>query len=141
MQLSASGHIQNLEETMRKILVILGGGRPRGNTRQLVDAFARGATDAGHEVEIVSLNKEQVNGCLGCNACRYGKPCIQKDGFNELVPKIKAADCVVFASPLLFWTISSKLRAFVERFTALRRRTRIRRWAGMRNTRSRTPRC
>ena len=141
MQLSASGHIQNLEETMRKILVILGGGRPRGNTRQLVDAFARGATDAGHEVEIVSLNKEQVNGCLGCNACRYGKPCIQKDGFNELVPKIKAADCVVFASPLLFWTISSKLKAFVERFTALRRRTRIRRWAGMRNTRSRTPRC
>lgn len=126
---------------MRKILVILGGGRPRGNTRQLVDAFARGATDAGHEVEIVSLNKEQVNGCLGCNACRYGKPCIQKDGFNELVPKIKAADCVVFASPLLFWTISSKLKAFVERFAALRRRTRIRRWAGMRNTRSRTPRC
>ena len=127
---------------MKKILVILGGGRPKGNTRQLVDAFARGATDAGHEVEIVSLNKVQVNGCLGCNACRYGKPCIQKDGFNELVPKIKAADCVVFASPLLFWTISSKLKAFVERgSTALRRRTRIRRWAGMRNTRSRTLRC
>lgn len=101
---------------MKKILVILGGGRPKGNTRQLVDAFARGATDAGHEVEIVSLNKVQVNGCLGCNACRYGKPCIQKDSFNELVPKIKAADCVVFASPLLFWTISSKLKAFVERF-------------------------
>ena len=101
---------------MKKILVILGGGRPRGNTRQLVDAFARGATDAGHEVEIISLNKVQVNGCLCCNACRYGKPCIQKDGFNELVPKIKAADCVVFASPLLFWTISSKLKAFVERF-------------------------
>ena len=101
---------------MKKILVILGGGRLRGNTRQLVDAFARGATDAGHEVEIVPLNKVQVNGCLGCNACRYGKPCIQKDGFNELAPKIKAADCVVFASPLLFWTISSKLKAFVERF-------------------------
>lgn len=47
---------------MKKILVILGGGRPRGNTRQLVDAFARGATDARHEVEIVSLNKVQVNG-------------------------------------------------------------------------------
>ena len=46
---------------MKKILVILGGGRPKGNTRQLVDAFARGATDAGHEVEIVHLNKVQVN--------------------------------------------------------------------------------
>ena len=85
---------------MRKILVILGDGRPKGNTRQLVDAFARGATDAGHEVEIVSLNKVQVNGCLGCNVCRYGKPCIQKDGFNELVPKIKEADCMCHALPL-----------------------------------------
>ena len=41
---------------------------------------------------------------------------MQKDGFNELVPKIKAADLIVFASPLLFWTISSKLKAFIERF-------------------------
>ena len=70
--------------------------------------------EAGPEVEIVSLNRLQVNGCLGYNACRYGKPCIQKDGFNELVPKIKEADCIVFASPLLFWTISSKLKAFAE---------------------------
>ncbi len=101
---------------MKKILIIQGGGRPKGNTRQLVDAFAQGAMEAGHEVEIASLNKIQVNGCLGCNACRYGKPCIQKDGFHELVPKIKEADCIVFASPLLFWTISSKLKAFVERF-------------------------
>ena len=29
---------------MKKILVILGGGRPKGNTRQLVDAFAQGAS-------------------------------------------------------------------------------------------------
>lgn len=101
---------------MKKILIIQGDGRPKGNTRQLVDTFAQGAMEAGHEVEIVSLNKIQVNGCLGCNACRYGKPCIQKDGFNELVPKIEEADCIVFASPLLFWTISSKLKAFVERF-------------------------
>ena len=79
---------------MKKILIIQGGGRPKGNTRQLVDALAQGAMEAGHEVEIVSLNRLQVNGCLGCNACRYGKLCIQKDGFNELVPKIKEADCI-----------------------------------------------
>jgi len=34
---------------MKKILVVLGGGRPKGNTRQLVDAFIQGATDAGNE--------------------------------------------------------------------------------------------
>ena len=57
---------------MKKILVILGGGRPKGNTRQLVDEFMQGASDAGHEVELISLNKIEVKGCIGCNACRYG---------------------------------------------------------------------
>lgn len=94
----------------------IGRRTSKRNTRQLVDAFAQGASDAGHTVEIVSLNKVTVNGCLGCNVCRHGKPCVQRDGFNELVPKIKSADCIVFASPLLFWTLSSKLKAFVERF-------------------------
>lgn len=101
---------------MKKILVIQGGGRPKGNTAQLVSHFAKGAEEAGHEVEIISLVKNEVKGCLGCNACRYGKPCVQKDSFNELVPKIKGADLLVFASPLYFWTFSSRLKAFIERF-------------------------
>ena len=101
---------------MKRIIVVLGRGRPKGNTRQLVDSFVQGATDAEHEVEVISLNKIEVKGCIGCNACCYGKPCIQKDGFNAIVPKIKEADLIVFVSPLLFSTISSKIKAFIERF-------------------------
>lgn len=101
---------------MKRIIVILGGGRSNGNTVQLAEAFMKGATEAGHQAELVSLNKLNVNGCTGCNACRYGKPCVQKDDFNSLVPKIKTADLIVFASPLYFWTISSKIKAFIERF-------------------------
>lgn len=101
---------------MKKILIILGGGRPHGNTAQLAESFAKGAREAGHEVETISLLKHEVKGCLGCNACRYSKPCIQKDSFNEIIPKIMEADLLVFASPLYFWTLSSRLKAFIERF-------------------------
>jgi NAD(P)H-dependent FMN reductase len=101
---------------MKNILVVQGGGRPNGNTAQLIGAFVRGAEAAGHSVELVSLTKTEVKGCMGCNACRYGKPCVIKDGFNALVPKIKAADLIVFASPLYFWTVSSRIKAFIERF-------------------------
>lgn len=101
---------------MKSILVIQGGGRARGNTAQLIDNFVKGAREAGHSVEVISLIKNEVKGCLGCNACRYGKPCIQKDSFNDIIPKIKCADCIVFASPLYFWTISSRIKAFIERF-------------------------
>ena len=63
-----------------------------------------------------------MKGCTGCNACRYGKPCVQRDGFGELVPELFAADTLVFVSPLYFWTISSKLKAFIERFYCLARK-------------------
>lgn len=101
---------------MKKILIIQGSGRPNGNTAQLVKSFTQGAEDAGHTVEIISLIRNEVKGCLGCNACRYRKPCVQKDDFNDMVPKIMKADLLVFASPLYFWTISSRIKAFIERF-------------------------
>lgn len=101
---------------MKEILVVLGGGRANGNTAQLAESFIKGATEAGHHTELISLNKLKVNGCTGCNACRYEKPCVQKDDFNSLVSRIKEVDLIVFASPLYFWTISSKIKAFIERF-------------------------
>ena len=103
----------------KKIVVLLASGKRKGNTAQLVDSFARGATEAGHEVEVISLVEHEVKGCLGCNACRYEKPCVQKDAFNGLVPKIKEADCLVFASPLYFWTVSARIKAFIERFYSI----------------------
>ena len=100
----------------KNILIIKGGGRPNGNTAQLIDSFSKGAEEVGHTVEIISLIKNEVKGCLGCNSCRYGKPCVQRDSFNALIPKIKEADCLVFASPLYFWTVSARIKAFIERF-------------------------
>ena len=56
--------------------------------------------------------KNEVKGCIGCNACRYGKPCVQKDAFNDLVPKIKeyekypVRDCALLMTSAddFFWT-------------------------------------
>lgn len=101
---------------MKNILVIQGGGRAKGNTARLIEHFVAGVKEAGHSVEVISLIKNEVKGCMGCNACRYGKPCIQKDSFNDMILKIKSADCIVFASPLYFWTVSARIKAFIERF-------------------------
>ena len=125
---------------MKNVLVIQGGGRPRGNTAQLVESFVKGVTEAGHQAEIVSLIKNEVKGCLGYNACRYGKPCIQKDGFNGLVPKIKEADLIVFASPLYFGQYRQELRHLLRGFTVLRKKMEIRLSDAMRNIPSKTVR-
>lgn len=105
---------------MKKIIIIQGGGRPHGNTAQLSEGFADGARAAGHQVEMIFLSKFEIKGCTGCNACRYGeKPCIQKDSFLEIAAKIREADLTVFASPLYFWSISSQLKALIDRFYSL----------------------
>lgn len=103
----------------KKILIVKGGGRPKGNTAKLIDSFSKGVQESGHEIRMVDLVRTEVRGCLGCNACRYEKPCVQRDGFAEIVPLIDWADCLVFASPLYFWTIPARLKAFIERFYAI----------------------
>lgn len=40
---------------MNKILVVIGGGRPNGNTSQLADAFIKGAVEVGHEEDAALL--------------------------------------------------------------------------------------
>lgn len=90
---------------MRKILVVQRGSRVNGNTAQLVSHFLKGAEESGHIVKTISLVKNEVKGCLGCNACHYGKPCVRK-----------YVDCIVFASLLYFWMVSSWIKAFIERF-------------------------
>lgn len=54
----------------KQIQVVQGGGRPNGNTAQLMHHFVRGAEVAGHTVDVVSLLKNEEKGCLDCNACR-----------------------------------------------------------------------
>lgn len=104
---------------MKNILVVVGSGQKKGNTHQLADAFIEGATAGGHTVTKVFLGDKVVNGCNGCEACRTTKKCVQKDDMADIYPLIHAADTIVFASPLYFWTISARLKAFIERFYAI----------------------
>lgn len=48
----------------KNILVVRGGGRPGGNTAQLAESFAKGAVENGHNVELISLAKYNVGGCM-----------------------------------------------------------------------------
>lgn len=104
---------------MKHILVVVGSSHILGNTDTLANAFIEGAQASGHQVHKVFLGNKKVNGCLGCNACRFGKPCIQKDDMMEIYPLLEACDTIVLASPLYYWTISAKLKAFIERFYAI----------------------
>ncbi|MDL2264466.1 flavodoxin family protein [Synergistaceae bacterium OttesenSCG-928-I11] len=104
---------------MKTILVIVASGMKNCNTDKLADAFIKGASEAGHSVTKMFLGDKVINGCTGCNACRWGKPCVQKDAMQDIYPLYVKSDMVVLASPLYFWTISARLKAFLERLYAV----------------------
>ena len=93
-------------------------GSPRvGNTAAMVNAFAEGAKEAGHEVEILHVGKMKINGCLACEYCHTkgeGK-CIQKDDLEKIMPAYLESDMVVFASPIYYFAPTAQLEAAWQR--------------------------
>ena len=101
---------------MKNVLILEGSARVHGNSATLSEEFARGAREAGHTVETVQVTKKKVAGCLGCNACyRNGGVCVQKDDMTEIREKMLAADVIVLASPIYFYTMTAQLKAVIDR--------------------------
>ena len=94
----------------KKVLILSSSPRRNGNSDLLCNEFMRGAAEAGHQVEKIFLKDKHINYCTGCSVCSmYGKPCPQKDDAAEVVEKMIAADVIVMATPVYFYTMSDCL--------------------------------
>ncbi len=101
---------------MKKILILEGSPRRNGNSAILSKEFARGAEEAGCSVESVQIAHKKISGCLGCNACyRNGGACVQKDDMAEIREKMLAADGIVLASPIYFYSMTAQMKAVIDR--------------------------
>ena len=105
----------------KKIVILNGSPRKTGNTSELAKAFAQGAESAGNEVTVFYLGSMNINGCRGCFGGHSSKecPCVQKDDMAQIYPAVKAADIIVMASPLYYWSISGQLKTVIDRLFAL----------------------
>lgn len=98
-------------------IAILNGSPRKQNTEAMVNAFAEGTKEAGHEVEILHVGKMKIAGCLGCEYC-HGKgegKCIQKDDMEKLMPAYLESDMIVFASPIYYFSMTAQLEAALQR--------------------------
>lgn len=99
-----------------KIVVLQGSPNVNGSTAILVEEFARGARDAGHEVVRIDIDRADVAPCTGCVRCGYEGPCIQHDGMDGIRREILSADMVAFATPLYYYGMSAQLKTVIDRF-------------------------
>ncbi len=102
-----------------KVLVVSSSLRPRSNSEALADQFAKGALDAGNEVEKISLRGKNIGFCKGCLACQKTLRCVIKDDMQELVQKVCDADALCFATPIYYYEMSGQLKTFLDRCNPL----------------------
>ena len=105
----------------KKIVILNGSPRRKGNTSALVRAFTEGAESAGHTVTEFFLDEMNIHGCKGCFGGHSGKdsPCVQKDDMDKVYPAVKESDVIILATPLYYWNMSGQIRTAVDRLFAL----------------------
>ncbi len=99
-----------------KIIALVGSPhKAKGNTASLTRLVLDGAEQAGARTETIYLPGSSVLPCRGCNYCHQTGRCSQKDSFQEIQQKIKAADGLVLGSPNYIFNVSAQMKAFMDR--------------------------
>lgn len=102
----------------KKVLILSGSPRKGGNSDLLCDEFAKGAAEAGHDVEKVRVAEKNIGYCRACYGCRGTGKCVIRDDMAELLDKMVAADVLVLASPVYFYSVDAQLKALIDRCLA-----------------------
>ena len=101
-----------------KAIAINGSPRPGGNTEIMLQKVLEPLEAAGWSTEYLRIGGRPVRGCMACFKCfeRKDKRCaVQKDGMNDYLEKIYAADAVILGSPTYFTDVSTEMKALLDR--------------------------
>ena len=104
---------------MSKVLVISTSLRLKSNSDALAESLIRGARDAGHEVEHISLKGKDLKFCTGCLACQKTQQCVLKDDAVRIAERVKASDTLVFATPIYYYEMSGQMKTLLDRLNPL----------------------
>ena len=104
---------------MSSVLVISTSLRAKSNSDILAESLIRGAQDAGHEVEHISLKGKELKFCIGCLACQKTQKCVLKDDAAWITEKVKNADTLVFTTPIYYYEMSGQMKTLLDRLNPL----------------------
>jgi multimeric flavodoxin WrbA len=88
-----------------------------GNTAKILTPFLEGMKEAGANVELFYTAKLNIGPCNGDMSCWFVNPgtCVQNDDMKMLLPKIKEADILIWASPVYYSAITGPLKILMDR--------------------------
>jgi multimeric flavodoxin WrbA len=88
-----------------------------GNTAKILNPFLEGLKEAGANVELIYSWKLNIEPCSGDMSCWFVNPgtCAKDDDMKTILPKIKNADVIVWASPVYYSGITGPLKTLMDR--------------------------
>jgi multimeric flavodoxin WrbA len=102
-----------------KVLGIMASPRIKGNTDLLLDEALRGAQEGGAEVEKIVVDKLRIAPCREYYGCLKDGKCVIRDDMDDIYPKLLAADAIIVATPIFFYTVSAQLMLLISRCQAI----------------------
>lgn len=100
----------------KKIVVITGSPRKKGNSIAMTDAFIKAAEEKGHSITRFDAAAMNVGGCHACESCyKTGKACTFDDAFNQIAPAVLEADVIVFTMPVYWYSIPAQIKAVIDK--------------------------
>ena len=103
----------------KKVIVLSTSLRANSNSAALAEQFAKGAQDAGNEVEVVSLKGKNIGFCIGCLACQSTGSCVIKDDAIEITEKVLNADVIAWATPIYYYEMSGQMKTLIDRMNSM----------------------
>ncbi len=113
------------------ILSINGSHRgSNGQTQQLIDFLQEGATAAGARCETIVLSDLKILPCSGCGNCHPKTKqmrCSYEDSDDAAMVfgKMRQADIIIYASPIYVFSMSGKMKTFLDRLNSTARSERL----------------
>ena len=105
----------------KKVLVLLGSPRKKGNSAILTEAIIKGAEAQGASVETLYMHGMDIKPCQSCYACQQkdSEGCAIDDDMQTVYPKLIEADAWVISSPVYWFTMSAQTKLWLDRCFAL----------------------
>jgi putative NADPH-quinone reductase len=97
------------------VIGILGSPLPEGNTAKLLDMALKGAQDAGCQTEKIIVSNLDYQPCMEMMFCREHDTCIMDDDMQQVYGKIRDADSIIIATPVMTMGIPGQLKSFMDR--------------------------
>lgn len=105
-----------IDKEHKNVLIISGSPRKGGNSDLLCDQFAKGAEEAGGNVEKIFLADYNIKYFEEEDEQRVGERRNEaEDDAPALMDKLVKADIVVLASPAYYLNVTGQMKVFIDR--------------------------